>query len=134
MRRRNRRTSGFMMMRLLLSLMICTVMLPIELAALNLLLKYPFYDSWMQDEISLAQLRRVLNVCYGKVTEGNTLICEYQGQRTEFRQVNGFLAASPGTWIFLDSVEEVNWEMENGFVKLSYCRGQERFERVMAFE
>ena len=42
------------------------ILLSIECSIFNVFVNQSFFDSWMQDEISLVQLRRVLNVCYDK--------------------------------------------------------------------
>ena len=133
---RNRvgRKRGWIMTETLLALWIAALLLPIEIAALKLLVGHAFFDPAMQDEISLAQLRRVLNVCYGKNTDGFTLACDYQDEEIEFRVQNGLLYATPGTWIFLSEVDEAYWRIENGLVILNYFRGSKETEAVLSFE
>ena len=125
-----RRKRGYMMIQLLLSLLILVVMLPLETAAVRVLLRHNYFTEAMQDEIGLAQMRRVLNICYDKQFDENRLSCVYHGEAIEFYCTENHLIAGPGTWIFLARVDEVRFFEEGSRIMMEYQR-QNQWQRVV---
>jgi len=118
----------------LITLSCMGVFLSIECAIMNLFSSQSFYSVWMQDEISLAQLRRVMNVCYEKEIEGSSLFCVYQDEEVEFRYNGDFLYMTEGTWIFLNEVDSLYWEINDGFLRLYYFRAEDKKEAILGYE
>lgn len=129
-----RSKQGFVLMELILALSIATIMLPIESKALSFFANQDYSAASLQDEISLAQLRRVLNLCYEKKVVNNTLVCNYKQAEVEFRFKNNRLYATAGTWIFLTEIDDLFWSIQNGLVILSYRRANQWKEAVLAYE
>lgn len=132
--RTKHRRHGFVMQQLLLTLVIVMTLLPLEVAAMRILVKHVFFEETMQDEIGLAQLRRVMNVCYDKVIQDDRLTCFYQGEPVELRNNGNHLFLSAGTWIFLAHVEEVRFAWKNTYLTMAYRRKEHWEEVVIGIE
>ena len=110
------------------------ILLSIECSILNVFVNQSFFDSWMQDEISLVQLRRVLNVCYDKQIEDSTLLCSYEDKEVEFRYNGDYLYMTEGTWIFLNDLDTVYWQIREGLLILYYGRDEKIREVVIGYQ
>ena len=110
------------------------ILLSIECSILNVFVNQSFFDSWMQDEISLVQLRRVLNVCYDKQIEDSTLLCSYEDKEVEFRYNGDYLYMTEGTWIFLYDLDTVYWQIREGLLILYYGRDEKIREVVIGYQ
>lgn len=125
---------GFALIEIILALSIAILLLPIESKVLSYFASQDYSADELQDEISLAQLRRVLNLCYAKKLADNTLSCTYKMEEIEFRFKNKRLYATAGTWIFLTEVDDLFWNIQDELVILSYRRGNKWREAVLAYE
>lgn len=110
------------------------ILLSIECSILNVFVNQSFFDSWMQDEISLVQLRRVLNVCYDKQIEDSTLLCSYEDKEVEFRYNGDYLYMTEGTWIFLNDLDTVYWQIREGLLILYYGRDEKVRKVVIGYQ
>lgn len=133
-RRRKYGRNGFILSEMLMALFILAIALPLEVSGLKILLKQLHFNAAAQDEIALAQLRRVLNVCYQKKIEEGQLSCEYEGERIEFRFSGNHLYAAPGTWIFLMDIDEAEWQINEGLLSLRYRRNEVIREMALSYE
>ncbi len=121
------RKRGFIVEQLIFSLFICSMFLMILVNLFSVLSKVSLYRDEFQDEISLAQLRRVMNVCYDKSIQSNQVSCRYKGETVKLTSNDNHLYLSPGTWIFLSNVDDVSFFEKNGMLFLTYKR--ENFTR-----
>lgn len=126
--------SGFALIELILTLCIATIFFPLESKALSYFMNQDYSADTLQDEISLAQLRRVLNLCYEKKLVDNTLVCSYKQNAIEFRYKNKRLYTTTGTWIFLNEVDDLFWNIQDHLVFLNYRRDNCWREAVLAYE
>ena len=83
--------SGYILEQLLITLGICAFLIPITVVILGVLVSSLHVSSVIQDEVSLAQLRHVINVSDEFSLEGNELsfVHHEDHQRLALRNGNG---------------------------------------------
>ncbi len=116
------RRRGFILEQFLLTLLVISLFLPLEITLLRLVSKHDFFNQAMQDEIALAQLRRVMNLCYDKNIEHNQVTCRYQEENINVLANENYLYITPGTWIFLVAIEDVYFYEENQLLMMFFSR------------
>lgn len=131
MQRRNRR--GFIMMQILLGLAAILTLLPVCILGTAALCRQTEFDHQIQDEIALAQLRRMLIIGDCLEISDARLDMEYQGEMRSLQQVNDNLVMKPGTLIFLPRIEDCHFRREGNAVLLSWQRNGIVQERVIAY-
>lgn len=122
------------MQQMLLCLFIVVGLLPIVVGLVQVLVHQSFFEPAMQDEIGLAQLRRVMNVCYQKKIIEEGLTCLYQGQEVLLANSGNHLFLQPGTWIFLTEIDEATYHWEGSLLMMRYIRGNRSKEVIIGYE
>lgn len=122
---------GFILKDYLLSLLVMMTLLPIIIMALHLVVEYEYFDTRIQDDLSILQLRRKLilakdfDLVYPNLNfnlEGQEWTLYYDGKR---------LYLGPGYQLFIDDVEELNYIFDNGVVLLNYVKKGQEYTRYL---
>lgn len=125
------RKSGFILKDYLLSLLVVMTLLPIIIASLRLVVKYDYFDTRIQDELSILHLRQKLILAedfdynYPNLSftlEEREWTLYYDGKR---------LYLSPGYQLFIDDVEELKYIFSEGMVLLNYVKEGKEYTRYL---
>ena len=119
------------LIRNLLGLFIVSLMLEVTMLGYNFVANIRFDYNSINDDISIAQLRRILLISYDLNSHGDSLNFIYKNKDFSLSMVNGKLILQPGTQIFLNDVDEVHFENEYGVYKLIYFRKGKEYEKVL---
>ncbi len=131
---RRRKSRGFVLGELVVVMSTMCALLPIVVLVMGILVRFPLSSLDVQDEIGISQLRRVMNVCYDKTIHGTTLSCNYESKIVELYTNGNNLFIAPGTWIFLNEVDEVFFDVRSGVLFMTYIRnGKIREVTLSAF-
>ena len=128
MRRRTtvRRTGGYIIEQLLISLAVCAFLIPVGTAVLAILLRAVSPSFQAMDETAVAQLRHVIAVSDDIEVSSGELQFRHHGTMQRLHLVNGNLVlTSPGTQIFLTSLCEASFSAEGGVIYLRYAHPEE---------
>ena len=133
MRRRTRfrDTVGSIMTEFMISMLIVVSFLPIAMNSILVISKSIGFSEEIQDEIALAQLRRILVIGYNFKNRGNQLEFTYQGKEVVLSYKNNHLLLSPGTQIFLSEIDSCIFEEEGKLLKCIYERKEKIYEKVL---
>ena len=122
---------GYVMQDFLLTLLIVVVMAQILTSAVALAIRSMQYGQDVQDEIALAQLRRILIISDDFRT---ALYFVNQGRQMTLRLVNENLIIQPGTQIMLVDVDSVSFLEEGNLIRCIYERKGIFHERIIALQ
>lgn len=125
---------GYVMQDFLLTLLIVVVMAQILTSAVALAIRSMQYGQDVQDEIALAQLRRILIISDDFRTDGSVLYFVNQGRQMTLRLVNENLIIQPGTQIMLVDVDSVSFLEEGNLIRCIYERKGIFHERIIALQ
>ena len=118
----------------LLSLLIVVVMVQITTSAILLLPSFSSVSQSVQDEIAIAQLRRILIISTDFKTTADTLYFTNQGREMKLRVVNDNLIIQPGTQIMLVDVDGVTFMEQGHTIVCHYERNGAQHERIIALQ
>ena len=108
------------------------ILLPIIIMALNLIVDYEYFDTRIQDELSILQLRKKLilakdfNLVYPNLDfelEGDRWTLYYDGKR---------LYLSPGYQLFMDDVEALDYILDEEMILVNYVKKGQEYTRYLA--
>ena len=114
----------------ILSMFIISTFIPIMFNCL-LLLKTDDFSYYLQDEIALIQLRRILSVSYDLQANDNCLSFIYKNEQRMISEVNNNLIMQKGTIIILCDVEDVSFVINDGLLYLYYRRLDKDYEKIV---
>ena len=120
------------LIRNLLGLMICLSMLPLCERAFAFVADIDYSYSEVYDELSLCQLREVLLIAYDLEADHDCLYFRYKGRDFILHLNNRKLMLQPGSEFFLNDLDELHFEIDDGCIFVSYERNGKRFRRVIA--
>ena len=124
LRRRNtrRNTGGYILEQLLITLGICTFLIPVTVVMLGTLSRELSCPMDLQDEVSISQLRHVINTGYDFECSGSELSFMHHEKRQRLVLRNGNLCLiDPGTQIFLSDLSDVNFYLEGDVIIINYA-------------
>lgn len=127
---RNQR--GSVLVEYLLTLMIILMLMPITIMSISVISKGLEEQEEIQDSIATYQLRRMLLISYDKYIEDGCLYFDYQNETRKLSLVNGNLIIQPGTQFVYTDIDEASFYMIDNAIFLSYVRGSETYEKVIA--
>ncbi len=104
-----------------------TLILLIQLNALS-------FDESVQDEIALAQLRRILAVSEDADVSGHTMSFTYHCERNMLYETNGHLILTPGTQIFLSDIDSASFRRDGHEIRIVYSRSGKEYVRVLTHD
>lgn len=128
------RRNGFLMPDFLMTMLITVIMAQIVVSSLVLLLHSVSFDQEVQDEIAIAQLRRILIISTDFKTTADTLYFTNQGREMKLRVVNDNLIIQPGTQIMLVDVDGVTFMEQGHTIVCHYERNGAQHERIIALQ
>lgn len=128
------RRNGFLMPDFLMTMLITVIMAQIVVSSLVLLLHSVSFDQEVQDEIAIAQLRRILIISTDFKTTTDTLYFTNQGREMKLRVVNDNLIIQPGTQIMLVDVDGVTFMEQGHTIVCHYVRNGAQHERIIALQ
>ena len=121
-----RRTHGYIIEQLLISLAVCAFLVPVAASILAILIRSVSADTAAMDETAITQLRHVIAVSDEFETDGAELQFTHHGSRQRLHLVNGNLVlTSPGTQIFLTRLSDVSFSIEGELIYLRYAHPDE---------
>ena len=113
--------SGYILEQLLITLGICAFLMPITVVLLGTLVSSLYVSSAIQDEVSLAQLRHVINVSDEFSISANELSFVHHEERQRLILRNGNLVLiDPGTQIFLSDLSALSFSMEGDLIYVTW--------------
>ncbi len=118
----NRR--GFTLIELLVGLLAMSLLVPTMFQLFRILANKNYLAYNIQDEINLAQLRRVMNVCYEKNVTNDSIECIYENKQVILKVNQNFVYLTPGTWIFISNFDEARFEVVDDLCWLIINRGK----------
>ena len=121
-RRTRRRSGGYIIEQLLISLAVCAFLIPVAAVILSVLIHALHAPLLSQDETGLAQLRHVIAVSDEFACSGSELRFRHHGEQQSLHLSNGNLVlTSPGTQIFLTDLSSAVFETEGSVIYLTYA-------------
>lgn len=114
--------SGSVLVEVLLSIAVICMILPAASASLRLLPSLLVFREKVQDEIALAQMRRILMLSYQPEVYSDHLDYMYQLRVFTLSEVNGNLIIQPGTQVILAGISAAWFEWKGGIVYVVYER------------
>ncbi len=122
-----RANRGSALTEILLVMFIASLMMAPVVSAIRLVPRFLTFQEDVQDEIALAQVRRILMLSYKVENNGSTLAYTYQEREFRLSMVNGNLIIQPGTQMILPEISEAYFESEGEVIYVVYTReGKER--------
>ena len=117
-----RRTRGYIIEQLLISLAICAFLIPVASALLAVLMQALQSPLYSQDEAALAQLRHVIAVSDDFECTASEIRMLHHGETQRLHMVNGNLVlTSPGTQIFVTCLASVFFSKEGDLLYVTYA-------------
>jgi hypothetical protein len=105
--------AGWWMIEIAISMMVGVIITTITIIMMQAMIKLPTNTSQVQNLIGLEQLRFHLAQAYDIQTYPDQLEYEYHGEGYELRLINQRLIQSPGTYIFMIELDELEFIMED---------------------
>lgn len=130
--RMRRRTDGYVLIEVLLTLMTVVMMLPVTVLCIGLVHDLLPFRQTAQDEIALAQLRRILMISYDCEIQGDELYFEYRNEEYSLSLVNNRLIIQPGTQIFLTEIESASFVQKGDVIYVVFEREGDQREAAIA--
>ena len=117
-----RRSHGYIIEQLLISLAVCAFLIPVASALLAVLLQALRPPLYSQDEAALAQLRHVITVSDDFEISASEIRMVHHGETQRLHLVNGNLVlTSPGTQIFITELASVSFSQEGDLLYVTYA-------------
>ena len=120
------------LIRNLLAIYICAIMLPLSSLSLKYISNLKFDYDFINDEISICQLREILLISYDLNVYDNYLEFIYQNKLFRLSKVNDYLLLQPGTQIYLNKIDNVYFKDMNNCIYLYYEKDQKQYEKIIA--
>ena len=111
---------GFIYTRALVALLITMSLLPLAVTVFRFTADLDFDYDLVNSELALMDLRRVLLLAYDLDVSAHELNFVYHDDNYSLKVINDKLILQPGTQIYLNGVDEVNFYRKNGCLYLSY--------------
>ena len=121
-RRSSRRNGGYILEQLLITLGICAFLIPVTVVLLGTLSRQLSCPVDLQDEVSISQLRHVINTGYDFECSGGELSFMHHEKRQRLVLRNEHLCLiDPGTQIFLSDLSDVSFSLEGDVIYIRYA-------------
>ena len=122
---------GFILADFLLSLSVLMILMPVTLLAVRTVSASLRFDEEVQDEIALAQMRRIILLSYDAEPSGGDLRITYQGDDMRFTFLNKRVILQPGTQIFISQIDSASFHNEGGILYLRYERNGKTYDKTV---
>lgn len=127
----HRLQNGFALVETVLTLMIVTAMIPVTILCIRSIDGMLQFDEELQDQIALAQLRRIFLLSYEIQPSSDEIRFIYQQKEWNLSFTNDHLVLSPGTQIFLSKIDSCSFCEVNECLYIYYTRGLEQYEKIL---
>ena len=126
---------GSASVRVLVALLVILSLLPLAVTVFRFTAALDFDYDTVNSEMALMDLRRVLLLAYDLEVTDHELDFIYHNDDYSLKVVNGKLLLQPGSQIYLNDIDEVNFYRKNGCIYLSYKeKNGKEIERNIAKE
>lgn len=125
---------GFAVIEVLIVLCILCAMIPVTIVCLRPFSRMLEFDEEVQDEIALAQMRRILLLSYDIRCSSDSLQFLYQQKDWTLSCKNDHLVLSPGTQIFLSKIDAASFYLDGQCIFIHYTREGKEYEKVLCLE
>lgn len=106
-------------------------MLPICINAFIYTTNIKFDYNEINDEIALEQLREQLLIAYNMEVCSDKLNFRYKNKDFKLSLVNEKMILQPGTQIYLNNIDYLQFDIRNNCIYVSYSRQGKNYERVI---
>ena len=113
---------GFLEARSVVAILVIITILPIIVSIFQLISNTRIDYDIVNDEISLLQLRKIMLISYDIENYGDELHFVYHNDDYKLSLLNNRLILSPGYQVFLNDVDYVYFNEEDGALSLNYGR------------
>ena len=122
---------GSILSEYLLVLFIFVLIIHIYNSCLILIDKSLNYDSYIDDEVAIIQLRKTLLLSYDIENNGASLNYEYQHRNFTLSEVNNNLIIQPGTQIIIFGINYLSFYNSGNNIYIYYEKDGESFKRIL---
>jgi hypothetical protein len=133
-RRVRRAIGGYILEDLLIVMILTAFLIPVIAVSLQVSGKSLHFTETVQDEIAMAQMKKILILSEHYDCSAGTLLFEYQGDPAQMVFMNRHLIMKPGTQIFLSDLDEAVFFERNEMIYLSYRRNETEMTRCLIHE
>lgn len=101
---------------------------PIFISTYNFLINYPNNFTIRQNNIGIIQLRRSLSLGRDHIIENNSICMNFKDEEMCFELNDSNLIASPGTQYFLINIDDLNFDLRDGWLYIFFQSQNRLFE------
>ncbi len=120
-----------MSIRYLISLVVVLALLPIAVFSFSVCEKLEYRHEEISDEIAMYKLRRIWLLSYERHIETDHISFIFQDKQFELGLKNNHLVLSPGTQIFIDEVDALEFIERGDFIYVIYQREGKHYEKII---
>lgn len=113
---------GFIELRSVVAIVVILSILPIVVSVMSIISSYKVDYDFVNDEISLYQLRRILLISYDINNDYDELNFIYHGKDFRLSTINNRLVLQPGYQVFLNNIDYASFDYYDGLLRLTYGR------------
>lgn len=128
---RNRFRRGSILAEYIISILIVITFIPLLILCIRINLSSLTFQEEAQDEIALAQLKKILNVGSSFEVSSNMIQFDYHDEKYRLYLVNDHLILTPGTQIFLSDIDSINFHLDQSYIYCTYKRKEYSQTRVL---
>ncbi len=104
----------------MISTLILFLITPIFLNTYKFLVNYPNNFTARQNNIGILQLRRSLSLGRNHVVENDSICMNFKDDEMCFELNESNLIATPGTQYFLINIDDLNFELNEGWLYINF--------------
>jgi len=124
-----KRRRGFISTRALIALYVVMLLIPLAYSSFSFVGNNKFNYNEVSNEIALVDLRKILMLAYDLENNDDSLKFIYKGDEYELYETNNKLILKPGTQIFLNDIDSVQFINKNECIYLIYETNGKTYER-----
>lgn len=124
---------GIILHEAVVSIVVIIILIPILIMGLKLISSSKLYDESIQDEIKKIQLQRILVIAYDVKVENNQLFFKHNNQEKSLRYINNHVILSPGTQIFFEGVQDVEFKIDDNNIIIIFTRNNRVYEKKFVY-
>lgn len=123
---------GFIYTRTLVAIFVVLSILPLMISVFRYVSLFEFDYNLTNNKLALMDLRRVLLLAYDIQIDDHELSFLYHNENYSLKLINNKLILRPGTQIYLNDIDEVNFYIKNNCLYISYLNTKgKRYEEVI---
>lgn len=122
---------GYFLSEYALALYVFMLILPLLVCIIGMFPVCFTFPDFVQDQIGIAQLRRILALSYDIQPEGDSLVFTYQEKEWNLYLHDQELLLQPGTQYILIRIDDASFYRKGKSIYLAYERKNETYEVVL---